>query len=1093
MSLQFILGASGSGKSYYIYEKIIKESIENPGTNYIVLVPEQYSLALQRKMVTLHPNKGSMNIDVIGFNRLSYRIFDELNIKPAKVLEDFGKTMLIRQVAGEVEDKLKIYGKSLDKSGFIDEVKSLMSEMYQYDLSKDCLNQILDKLDDTDTLLRDKLQDMLTIFTAFHERVKEEYIVAEQLTELLFSNICRSNLIKNSVIVLEGFTGFTPIQLKCIGELMAYAKKVYAVLTIDKTFYNKKKICEHELFHLSRETMDNLERIAATKRVLKEEDIFIEGEGINRWNSENTNDELIHLEKNLFRYPYKQYQKEVENIKITSFDNPRKEIMGVAEQIKKLVICNGYRYKDIAVISGDFENIIGYVDQLMPKYGIPYFLDYSRPIKNNQYIDSILHLLRIVEDNFSYDSVFAFLKSGAIADMEADEIEELENYVLARGIKGFKLWNKPWEDSVEEIRAYFMEAVLPFYDKVKGNKVCINEYADAMYSFMENLSYEERMKEEGDLYNKLVSLLEKMKEIMGSRCVKIDEFSELIDLGLKDISLGMIPGKLDMVTIGDITRTRLEDIKVLFIVGANDGIIPKKNVPAQIITDREKERLGELDFNLAPTEKMNSFIEQFYLYINMTKPKDKLFISYTTMNSDNEVMRPSYIVGRIKNIFKKLVITNAKDEKAFVSTPDSGVENLVEGLLELLNGDGTNGEITLKLYRVYEDLGYNNILERIFEAMCYSNIPDKLTPQVADLVKLNLMSQSVSRLEQFANCAYAYFLKYTLKLRERDIKNIDNRNIGNILHSAMERLYRHVHDDMSNEWSNIDDELRDKMITGFVENAFDEEYQGQIIDEGRYAYLKNMLIRIGKRSAKVLSGMTENDSFKPELFEYNFTKKVELDSEGEKMTLSGIVDRADVYYSPENKALSLRIIDYKSGNYDFNINQLYEGLQLQLSVYMNIMLELVDENCNKDKSPEEKVSIIPKGMFYYQMKDPFVEVDREDKAEEKRAKELKLKGYTEDDSNIFYNITDYAMLKSKEIASKILSGNIDKKPFKQGATTACQYCGFKSICRFDTKTGGNTYRYPRFKDKERDLIMQEISDKLGGETDGVDKKTTAGN
>ena len=211
------------------------------------------------------------------------------------------------------------------------------------------------------------------------------------------------------------------------------------------------------------------------------------------------------------------------------------------------------------------------------------------------------------------------------------------------------------------------------------------------------------------------------------------------------------------------------------------------------------------------------------------------------------------------------------------------------------------------------------------------------------------------------------------------------------------------------------------------------------------------------------------------------------------MTLSGIVDRADVYYSPENKALSLRIIDYKSGNYDFNINQLYEGLQLQLSVYMNIMLELVDENCNKGKSPEEKVSIIPKGMFYYQMKDPFVEVDREDKAEEKRAKELKLKGYTEDDSNIFYNITDYAMLKSKEIASKILSGNIDKKPFKQGATTACQYCGFKSVCRFDTKTGGNTYRYPRFKDKERDLIMQEISDKLGGETDGVDKKTTAGN
>ena len=1084
MSLQFILGASGSGKSHYIYNRIIKESIDNPDTNYIMLVPEQYSLALQKKMVMLHPRGGSMNIDVIGFNRLSYRIFDEQNVKPAMVLEDFGKTMLVRQVAGEIAESLKIYGKSLDKSGFIDEVKSLMSEMYQYDLSKDKIRNVLEVLGDEDSLLKDKLQDMLLIFEAFEERIEEEYIVAEQLTELLCAHIGKSDLIKKSVICLEGFTGFTPIQLKCIGELLVSAKKVYAVLTIDKSFYEKKTILEHELFYLTKETKDNLGRVADALGVSIDEDIFIEGEKNNRWNNTKSNPELAHLEKNLFRYPYKRYDDKVENIAVTIYDNPRKEIMGVAERIKELVIRQGYRYKDIAVISGDLENVISHVEQIFPNYDIPYFLDYSRPIKNNQYIDAILHLLRMVEDNFSYDSVFAFLKSGIIPDMEEEEVELLENFCLARGIRGRNRWRDTWDEEIEDARAYFMEIVGTFCDAIEKKGITVNEYVDALRSFMDKMSFKEHMEDER-LYEKINSLLDKMSEIMGSKCVKIDEFSELIDLGLKDISLGMIPGKLDMVTVGDITRTRLEDVKVSFIIGVNDGIIPKKSTPAQIISDREKERLRELSFNLAPTEKMNSFIEQFYLYINMTKPSDKLYLSYTTMNCDNEIMRPSYIVGRVCNLYRELKSENAKDREHFIATSASGVENLIEGLLELFAGDVTNIDRTLKLYRVYEELGEKEILDRVFSALSFCNIPDKLSDQVAELLKLNLMSQSVSRLEQYANCAYGYFLKYTLRLKERDLKGIDNRNIGNILHSAMERLYRHVHDNMSNDWSTVTDELRDTMMTGFVERAFDEEYSRQLMDEGRYIYLKSMLVRIGKRSAKVLSDMSRDDNFVPEFFEYNFNRKVYIDDSGEAMSLNGIVDRADIYYDGEKNQIKLRIIDYKSGNYDFNINRLYEGLQLQLSVYMNIMLELSSKHYNRGKE-QDKVEIVPDSMFYYQMKDPYVEVDREDKVEEKRAKELKLKGYSEEDKNAFKDITDYAMYKSKALAKEILSGNITKKPFRQGNKVACEYCEFKSVCRFDTKTGGNSYRYPRFKDKEKELILNEIRGILGGEKNVMD-------
>ncbi|MBR3598395.1 MAG: hypothetical protein IKL53_00800, partial [Lachnospiraceae bacterium] len=179
MSMQLIVGPSGAGKSHYIYDLIIKESMENPNTNYILLVPEQYSMALQRKMVMLHPAGGTLNIDVIGFNRLAYRVFDELNVKTAKVLEDFGKSMLVRRVAGELKDKLRVYQNCLNKNGFIDEVKSLMSEFYQYDFSVEELNNVINSLEksgDTSALI-DKLKDMEAIISSFQEKISDEYIV----------------------------------------------------------------------------------------------------------------------------------------------------------------------------------------------------------------------------------------------------------------------------------------------------------------------------------------------------------------------------------------------------------------------------------------------------------------------------------------------------------------------------------------------------------------------------------------------------------------------------------------------------------------------------------------------------------------------------------------------------------------------------------------------------------------------------------------------------------------------------------------------------------------------------------------------------
>ena len=1075
MSLQLILGPSGSGKSQFIYNKIIKDGIEDIDTNFILLVPEQYSMAMQRKLVTMHPAKGSMNIDVIGFNRLCFRVFDELNIKPKKVLEDFGKSMLLRKAAGDRKSEMSIYSGSLNKSGFIDEVKSLMSQLYQYDVSRERMDEVTASIKDSekDALLYKKLSDMQEIFKSFDEKISEQYIAAEQLTEILADNVARSEIIKNSVIVLDGFTGFTPIQLKLIEKLIVYAKEVYGVFTIDEKFYKKKIIKEHELFYLTKKTITDLKELAIRNSVDILDDILIDGKTINRWSRGSK--AIAFLEKNIFRFPYNKFDEVQEDISFTVYDTPRREIEGVAYRINKLVKEEGYRYRDIAVISGNLDGISVQTEQIFDKYEIPFFLDASIPVKNNPYINSLEYLLRIVRENFSYDSVFAFLKAGIIKSLDENDIEILENYVLKRGIRGKSGWSRQWTDEAEDIRAFVADILIPFYDTLSKSKNTIRVYTKTLRDFMTEYDYEERMSVNKNLYEKVISVFDKMDEIMGEDTVDTDEFVELMNLGLKDLTLGVIPQTLDMTLVGDITRTRLDDIKVLFVLGINDGIIPKKGSNTGIISDADKERLKELGLELAPTEKNNSYIEQFYLYINMTKPKDKLFLSYTNMDGNNEQLRPSYVISRITNIFTKTKVLPDNEYK--VSNRKAGIDTLVEGMQHIMSGDNSRLNETMSLYKLYHDMGEEN-LQTVDRAFKYNNIPKKLSKDVADLIKLKLMSQSVSTLERYANCSYSYFLQYVIELSERQIRKIDSRDIGTILHDALEHMYRHVHDDMNNDWSVISDDKRDKMIDGFVEAAFENSYDKNTIEEGRYSYLLNVLKRIGRRTAGVLSDITDKDMFKPEFFEYSFFKDVSIDEEN-KMTFKGKIDRGDIYYSPEAQELKLRIIDYKSGNRDFSISELYEGLTLQLSVYMNIMTELADAEYNKGKSEDQKIKIMPEGMYYYHMADPYVEAQNEAGAKEKRDKDLKLKGFKNDNEEMFGDINQFAIYKAKEIAGHIMSGEIEKNPMNAGGKSACEYCAYSEACRFDKKYGSNKERFLKYSDRDKELIYEKIKEALG--------------
>ncbi len=1076
MGLQFILGSSGAGKSTYIYNKIIEESIANQDINYIILVPEQYSLALQRKLIMMHPNHGYMNIDVIGFNRLNYRIFDELGINTGNVLEDFGKTMLMRQVVGEEKDNLKLYGGSLEKSGFIDELKSLMSELYQYDIKKDKLDAAITYLEDNTqpgNMLLTKLTELRTIFAAFERKKQGEYIVAEQLSELLAENISKSNIIKNSVIVMDGFTGFTPIQLKIIEQLLVFSKKLYMTLTIDKSSYGR-RMEEHDLFYLTSSTMNVIKDICINNRVEIFDDIILENDIKGRWKNEA--EDIAFLERNLFRYPYDTYKKTPDNIFVNAYENTRDELNKVGAKVRQLVMKQGYRYKDIAIISGNLEGISEHVENIFSKYDIPVFLDAGIPLKNNACVDSIGYLIRIVEENFSYDSVFSFLKSGVYKQLDVDDVEIFENYVISKGMRGFSWWKKSIKDEeLNDIRTTVLEILEPFYEQLSKKKYPAATYAEAVLDIMNKLSYEEQLIDNPRLYEKLVAIFEKIKTIMADDIMEISLFREIYEVGLKSISLGMIPAGLDSVVVGDITRSRLDDIRALFIIGMNDGVIPKSGNGTGLITDREKEELDLLGLRLAPTDKMNSYTEQFYLYNHMTKPSEKLYLSYVKKSSDGQDARPSYVVGRIKNIFPDITVMKEADELV-VTTGEGSILPLIAGLRKLMNGDFVKINEVCSLYRLYADEGEDELLSCIDGAFTYNNIPDNLTKDVRRLIELRTMSQSVSRIEKFANCAYSYFLRYTLGVKERKTCDVDDREIGVILHSAMEKLYVYVRDNLDNKWADFADSDRDRLVTEYVGQVFDEFHE----TDGKLEYLKNALSRIAKRSAKMLADITVAEGTIPKYFEYPFKKEITL-ADGHKIKINGVVDRGDVYYSKEEEALKLRIIDYKSGNYEFDISKLYDGVRLQLAVYMNVMQEYVSY-----KTRHEYKRVIPEGMYYYRMQDPYVNAENDEAAAKERQKNLKLYGVSYADSEKFDASVNYAMYKVDKLVEEMLEGKISKNPMKSGHATACTYCEFSSVCRFDNKCGGNKYRYPTFKKSDKDKIYARIKEELGGGTDAVD-------
>ena len=1137
MALQFIFGGAGAGKSYYIYNNIIQQSIENPEKQYLILVPEQFTMQTQKELVTMHPRKGICNIDVLSFERLAFRVLTEMGESQRVLLEETGKSMVLRRVAQEKKKELKILGAKMDKQGYISQMKSMVSELRQYEISTEDLEDILENLASSPELYY-KLQDIKTLYQGFFDYLEGSFITQEEVLDAMGRVAPLSKKLKDSVLVLDGYTGFTPIQIQLLETLLDICHEIYVTVTIAAGEDPYKMGSPHELFYLSKQTVASLLRIAKEKKISWKEYWIPEGKGSYQGRFAD-NPPMAFLEKNVFRYRKKKYPKPQNAVQIYEAQNPASEMEMTAGQIRRLVRTKGYRYRDFAVITGDMQVYAPAASRAFKRYEIPCFIDEKHSVFLNPFVEYLRVAVDMIVENFSYESVFRMLRCG-LNDISTEEADRLENYVIAMGIRGFSRWQQEWVRSyrgenpeecvqIDRIRASLVEKWQPFYKKMKTPDASVRTYTEALYEYITANKIQEKLKEftknfeaEGNLslvkeysqiYEIVMNLLDKLVEILGDKKVRIREFKEILEAGLSEAKVGIIPPTSDQVLVGDMERTRLKDIKIVFFVGVNEGKIPKEQQAGKLLSDLNREELKgslkERGLSLAPTAKENLYTQKFYLYLNLTKPSERIYLSYSRLSSSGEAMSPSFLVAQIQKLFPDAV--REWDVPLFAESRYGALDRLSE---EIRKQDRTSPVFEELMSWFTSQKEYRELVNRLIDAAYYVNPQESISKGVAEALYGTELSNSASRLEQFAKCACSHFLSYGLMLRERVRYEFNMADMGTFLHNSLDLFARKVRE-QGKSWIDLEDAERDALAENCVTEVVEKSGETILLSSARNAYIINRVKRMVKRSVWALQNQLKQGEFYPALTEWAFGEKDNIDSlnfdlaAGQKLYLKGRIDRIDVCQDKENH-LYVKVIDYKSGTTQLDLIKLYYGLQIQLALYLNAALEL-----EKKRFPDKIVQ--PAGVFYYNTKDPVLnkeDVKNPENPQEEILKKLKMDGICSSEPEIlqkldknlavgksvesfavpvkytakgtfssnskvanqkeFAIMMEYVQDKAKKIGREILKGNTSVNPFEWKKENACEYCPYKEICGFDEKLPGYEYRKLE-KDKSSNLwcLMEE--------------------
>ena len=1134
--IEFIVGRSGSGKTTYCYDAITSALKEETFESLILLVPEQFNLQTQKELTKqLYP--GILRSEVLSFNTLARSTFQEVGKAHLPVIEDLERMIILKKVIEEHKKELVFYKKNVNNTGFIESVNRLITVFEQAGLEDSELEEMVGS-DKITSLFKSKLTDLQKIYGYFEAYIHEQFLTIEKNMSLLAGAISKSKKLEQAQIWIDGFYGFTMTQLQVITELMRKAKKVTITLPMDRVYGQGEKVRASHPFYESIQMYQKLIGICEDHKLAYKTTFLKPNEAL----KEEMPSELIYLEENYLKPYSKPYVGENDAIKLKTYTCRMEEVEETAKQIVQLIREEGYRYHDMAIIVGDVAEYKSLIQSIFKEYEIPYFLDVKRNIHTNSLVACMENVLDVVTGSYSYKSMMSLLRTYMLP-IAREDIDRLENYILANGIKGKKKWQVQWENEdieseelarINATREAILEPIANLEAYIKSHRkdgqVQVVELTKGLFYFLQEIGAYEKLQvtiqrnkanhqrllelENSQIWGQVIEVFERLVDLLGEEWMDVTTYKRILETSFSYLKMGIIPPASDQVLIGELERTRLPRIKVLFVLGTNEGLIPKVDEATPIFSDMDKVALGELvETGSAGKQRLGDLIiqqplygAQFMIYTAFTRASKKLYLSVAASDENGNPLRPSLIFYRLNKMFvqKKEEHNPSLLDKVHRPLPTFGY---IGGVLrEYIEGreDETDWKDIVSWYKASHK--WEDRLINLEDYLFYSNQQHYLNPETTKLLYSEpVLKTSISRLENFRNCACCYFMKYGIKAEERKVFEWNSAEVGTLFHATLEQYPKELAL-MGTNWTKASPSEMQTAISKATATAMHQLKRLQK-DSGRFKYTASKVEKMAKRAIKALTTHLKNGEFEPIGYEINFGEgkgfppiQIDID-DTRRIYITGQIDRVDVYYKDEETNY-IKILDYKTGNKNFNLLEVYYGLQLQLLLYLDAYLKL-------------NHAYTPGGVFYFHINNPYVSYKvgmNEDDIAESQMKQFKLSGLVLEQLEVikaldkentgstipvtlnkdgsikkgssiaslkqFELLEEHIVRAVKELGTQILEGKVTAKPFKLGEKNPCTYCVYGTICQFNEDKADNCY------DKLENLNKEEVWRRIESQEEG---------
>ena len=1099
--LKLILGRAGTGKTACVMNEIRDRALLGE-TGLVLLVPEQYSHDAERRLCAVAGDSLSLHGEVLSFTRLASRVFSETGGGAETVIDAGGRMLTMYRAIASVQSLLHVYGGEGRRADFLEKMLLTYDELKRCGITPEMLANVSFE---ADSGLSGKLMDMSLIFDAYAAALAGSAVDPGDVLTKAADALEAYGAFSRCGVYVDGFTDFTVQEERVLDVLLKNGADMTVCLTCDGIDRDS------ELFSASRRAARRLISLADSRGI----QVSIR-ETSHR--GRELSPALSLIEEKLFSGEVAPPEEPANGLELFRAASRGEEYELAAARVIELVR-QGYRYRDIAVVSCEWESYGGLMESIFEKYGVPVYLNRKADILEKPAVALICAALDTVASGWEYESVFAYLRSG-LTGVPAEEIDRLENYVLTWNIRGSmwtrgEAWDMPLSgysgrsgENDDELLAAIDRCRRRVAVPLKRLRDCLRAaetgggHVRALYSFLEEIGFCERLEErsaslraEGraqlsDEYAQLWSILKTAMEqfdgIMGDQPLSIQEFARLWQLLVSQYDVASIPVALDRVGLGDIARHRRRDVKCLIVTGAYDGALPRAAVRGGLLSDSEREALRSLGIDALGGEE-DLYREMYDVYASLTLPSERLIMTYP---ADAASGRASYIFTRL-GVLTNTPVRDADMRLCRLSAPLPRFELAVSGdptAERLLSSEPSSPER----------------LTRLKTAAAAGRQP--LTRETAKLLYGKRVHLSASRVDQFASCQFAFFLRFGLKAKPRRRAVFDSPVYGTFMHYILENVTRDVKD--GGGFREIDESLCRELTRKYVRLYADRELGGLGGKTSRFIYLFRRLAAEAEDIVLDMLDELKNSDFTPIDFELSFSSGGDMPpftlEEGDaQLTVDGLVDRVDGWV--HDGRLYLRVIDYKTGKKSFSLSDIWYGMGMQMIIYL---FALAAEG--KDRY---KMDIVPAGVLYVPAREMFLNLPRDTTQEQlvrERTKALRRSGLilSEDDvieamgrgegrkylpvkfskdgapaGDSLASLEKMGLLAKhidatlREIGRELMNGDISADPyFKNQMDNACRWCEFRRACHFSEEAGDSRKFLPSLK-------PGEVWDRLGEEAE----------